>query len=137
MALVNWVYYKADDYIETGAGSADLNVSTKALQQVDLGLGGKLAWNLWNTGGAHVVPEIHGNYRREMIGDRLETLSNFTGGGPAFSGESPVPARNKFNLGAQFKYATVDNVELTASYDFDTKQDFTSHAGMLRVGYKF
>jgi uncharacterized protein with beta-barrel porin domain len=137
MALVNWVYYKADDYIETGAGSADLNVSTQDLQQVDLGLGAKIAGHFGSAGDARYVPEIHGNYRREMIGDRLETTSVFTGGGPAFSGESPIPARNKFNLGAQFKYSTVDNVELTASYDFDTKQDFTSHAGMLRVGYKF
>jgi uncharacterized protein with beta-barrel porin domain len=60
-----------------------------------------------------------------------------TGGGSAFTGESPDPARNKFNLGAQFKFASVSNVELTASYDYDFKQDFTSHSGLLRMGYKF
>jgi hypothetical protein len=35
------------------------------------------------------------------------------------------------------KYYSVDNLELTASYDLDLKQQFISHAGLLRVGYRF
>jgi uncharacterized protein with beta-barrel porin domain len=72
-----------------------------------------------------------------MLGDNFETSSSFVGGGSAFSSAAPEPARNKFTAGAQFKYFSVDNVELTAAYDFDLKQGYTSHTGMLRAGYKF
>jgi uncharacterized protein with beta-barrel porin domain len=137
MALVNWVYYNADDYTETGAGGASLHVRTESLNQLDLGLGARISGNLTNTDGARTIPEIHASYRREMIGDKLETLSAFAGGGPAFSGESPAPAQNKFNIGAQVKYYSVNNLELTASYDLDARPGFMSHAGLLRAGWKF
>jgi uncharacterized protein with beta-barrel porin domain len=83
------------------------------------------------------MPELHAGYRREVIGDNLQTTSTFTGGGGAFSGQSPNPAQNKFNLGAQLKYYSTENIELTASYDFDVKQDYAAHAGFLRAGWKF
>jgi outer membrane autotransporter protein len=137
MALVNWVYYSADDYTETGAGGADLKVSTRNINQIDAGVGGKLGWTFRNQNGTRLMPELHAAYRRELTNDRLETSSIFTGGGSTFLGEGPTPARNKYNLGAQIKYYSTDNVELTASYDFDLKQDYAAHAAFLRAGYKF
>ncbi len=137
MALADWVYYKADDYSETGAGGAGLHVASKGLNALDLGVGGKAAMNFNGGDGSRLTPEISAAYRYDVLGDNLETSSSFLGGGPAFKGESPNPARHKVTLGAQLKYYSADNLELTAAYNFDIKQDYIANAALLRAGWKF
>ncbi|MCE9507014.1 MAG: autotransporter outer membrane beta-barrel domain-containing protein [Alphaproteobacteria bacterium] len=137
MALLNAVYYSADPYTETGALGYDLTVTSRDLSLVEVGFGGKVAWNFWSPYGERVMPELHASYRRDLVGDKIETSSTFAGGGSAFAGSGPDPAVDKLNLGAQLKYLSVGSVELTASYDFDIKKDYAAHTALMRLGYKF
>ena len=84
-----------------------------------------------------MVPEVHAVYRRALLNDRFEAASSFIGGGSSFTGQGPEPAENKYTLGVQVKYYAVDGLEMTAAYDLELRQDYLSHAGVLRAGWRF
>ncbi len=137
-AVTNWVYYTAQNYTETGAGAGNLHVENKDLNQVDLGIGGRAGINLRTAAGELIRPELHALYRRDLLGDSLETSQAYIGSGaPAFAVSSPDPARDKYTLGAQVKYYGVQSLELTAAYDLELKEDYVSHTGLIRAGWRF
>jgi len=138
MTMADWAYYKADNYTESGAGGAGLKVSSPSIDYFDVGVGGKASWDITSlSNNSHLIPEIHTSYRRDLIGDSVEATSSFIGGGTVFSTQGARPAQNKFNVGGQIKYYDTDNIELTANYDFDIKEGYTSRMAYVRAAYKF
>lgn len=136
-ASVAYTHVSVDDYTETGAGGANLRVDNDSLNILDLGVGVDASWMHQNADGSYVKPVLKAGYRYDVIGDKVETTSNFTGGGAAFKTEGFDPARSKFNVGAGLTYYTTTNWELSANYDFEIKADYDAHSGILRAGYKF
>ena len=138
-ALSNWAYYKAQGYTETGAGGADLSSSSPGVNYLDLGIGTKLSWDIKDLAGNgdDLVPQLHTSYSRDLVGDRVDTASSFAGGGGFFNAQGAKPSQHKFNLGAQIKYYSIGNFELTANYDFDAKAKYTSHTEYLKLAYRF
>lgn len=136
-AMAHWTHFNADDYTEDGAGGAGLTVDSDSVNVFEIGAGVKASWQYQNADGSEVVPELRAAYRYDLVGDQIQTTSNFIGGGNAFTVEGADPAQHTFNLGAGVTYYSTDNWELTASYDFETKADYDSHSGILRAGYKF
>lgn len=135
--LAHWANYSPNSYTETGAGGLGLHVDGKALNVFELGVGAKAGWNLSTSDGSKFKPEVRAGYRYDLVGDNIESTSNFTGGGATFTTQGPDPARSTFDVGATLKLETVQNWDFTASYDFNAKADYTSHAGFIRAGYKF
>ncbi len=135
--MANYVYYDADDYTETGAGDAGLVVDNGDVSVFELGLGVDASWEFDDNAGGKVVPEVRVGYRYDLIGDDVETSSRFIGGTTAFKTDGMDPAQGTLELGAGLKYYTVNNWELSANYDFEAKEDYDSHSGYLRAGYKF
>lgn len=132
-----YTHVSVDDYTETGAGGANLHVNSDSLNILDLGVGVDASWMHQNADGSYIKPVLKAGYRYDVIGDKVETTSNFTGGGAAFKTEGFDPARSKFNVGAGLTYYTTTNWELSANYDFEIKADYDAHSGILRAGYKF
>jgi len=138
LAMADGAHYKAQTYSETGAGGADLvDVNNRAINNIDLGIGGKASWDIFDYNEFRLVPEVHTSYRHDLIGDSVDVTSAFAGGGGVFSSEGAKPAENKFNLGGQVKFYNTDNLSITANYDFDTKSGYTSRTEYLRMEYKF
>jgi outer membrane autotransporter protein len=135
--LVHWVNYNPDSYTETGAGGADLHVNGNNLNLLELGLGVKAGWSLKNADGSMFKPQLHAGYRYAAVDSRVEDTSSFTAGGGTFTTQGATPDRSRVDLGAAIKFQTTNNWDLTASYDFNWRSDYTSHAGFLRAGYKF
>jgi uncharacterized protein YhjY with autotransporter beta-barrel domain len=136
-ATLNWMHYTSDDYTETGAGGANLNVKTKSLDSLESGIGIKASTKIILKDQSIVIPTLQLGYRYGVINDAVEMTSSFTGGGAAFQTQGADPARNMFNAELSTKYIINDKWDLTASYTFDYKQDYTAHAGLLMASYKF
>ncbi len=136
-AQVHYVRFDAEDISESGAGGVNLNIDSDALNILEFGVGVDARKDYVQNNGAILSPEISAGYRYDVVGDAINTTSTFEGGGPAFQSEGADPAQGTLNLGLGLGYTTIDNWELTASYDYETKSDFNSHSGLVRAAYKF
>jgi len=132
-----YTHLSPDSYTETGAGGASLTVETDSIESFELGGAIKSQWDIKQSDGALLSPSIHAGYRYDLIGDTIQATSNFTGGGASFNTQGADPAKGTTNIGAGLKYQATNNWTFSASYDFEVKQDYTAHAGILRAGYGF
>lgn len=136
--MVNYNYVDVGDYDETGAGGLGLrNVSTDAMQILELGANLVAEVSFDDGMGGTITPTLHGGYRYDVIGDDIATSAHFAGGGAAFTVKGADPARGTFNIGGGFKWDMSSNVYLSAQYDFQTKSDYREHSGSVRAGYRF
>lgn len=136
-ALVHWTHYDPDSYTETGAGGLGLTVEGDAMDILEAGAGVTASWDHQTASGGHLVPEVRAGARYDMIGDEITTTSSFIAGGSSFQTKGFDPAQTTVSLGAGAKYYSTDNWEFTANYDFEYKSDYESHAGFVKMAYKF
>jgi len=135
--LAHYQHISINDYTETGAGGANLNVNNEDLNIFELGVGAELAWDLNGDNGSKIRPAINVGYRHDLIGDDVSSTSNFTGGGASFQTNGLEAANGTGNVGASISYAMDNNWAFTADYDYEVKSDYDAHSGYVRAGYKF
>lgn len=135
--LVNYNYYDADSYRETGAGGAGLNVDQDTNHILEIGAGVDADWMFQQADGSYVKPQVRAGVRYDLADDEIEATNRLIGGGNAFKTEGFDPQQFALDLGAGVTYFSTTNWELTANYDFEYKEDYNSHAGFLRAAYKF
>lgn len=136
-AMLNFVHYDAEDYTETGAGTANLVLDTDDINVFELGLGVDASWLYQQADGSYLKPELRLGARYDVVGDEAESTSRFTGGGANFQTKGFDPAQFAIDAGVGVTYFSTTNWELTANYDFEYKEDYDAHAGYLRAAYKF
>ena len=136
-ALAHWTHYDPDSYTETGAGGAGLVVTPGDIDVVELGLGLDVSWLFRNADGSYFSPVISVGVRHDFADEEVSMTSNFIAGGQSFITNGADPAQTTMDAGVGFTYYSVDNWELTTEYDFEYKEDFHAHAGMLRAAYRF
>ncbi len=133
----HYIHFQAEDVTETGAGGAGLEVESEALNILELGVGVDVRKDYIKKYGSILSPEISVGYRYDVIGDALQTTSTFNAGGPSFESEGADPNQGTLNLGVGVGYTTPTNVEFTASYDYESKDEFNSHSAFLRLAAPF
>lgn len=133
----HYLYYDTEKFTETGAGGLSLTVDSQAMQVLDLGIGVDVKDDYDYGDGSIITPEFSVGYTYDVIGDQVQTTSNFSGGGGAFETEGLTPAPSKLNLGLAVGYTDEDDWQLSASYDYDRKSDFNSHSFFVRGAYQF
>ncbi len=125
-----------DGYTETGADSLNLTVDDQSFDRLRSSLGARAAYNV-ETGVGTFVPEVHAAWLYDIVADKQEVTSTYTGGGGAFNTEGADPARHGANVGAGVALRTTSNVTLSANYDAELKDRYASHSGMLTFSYGF
>ena len=136
-AQARYTYYQNEDINETGAGGANLNVDSDALHMLELGAEVNVRKDITQSDGGILSPEVSAGYRYDLIGDAVQTTSTFEGGGPSFRSDGADPAQSTFTLGLGVGYTSPSNVELTASYDYEYKDQFNGHSGFIRIAAPF
>ena len=136
-AQVRYTYFQNEDIEETGAGGANLNIDSENLNLLEFGLGVDVRKDYVQADGSILSPEVNIGYRYDVIGDAVETTSTFSGGGPSFRTEGADPDQDTFNVGVGFGYTAVSNMEITASYDYESKDEFNSHSAFIRLAAPF
>lgn len=135
--LADYTYFSEDSYTETGAGTANLEVDPDAQHAFNIGLGADAKWMIKHSDGSSCEPALHAAVRYDLIGDDVETTNTYTGGGAAFQADGFDSQRTTVDLGADLTYHATTNWDLKAGYNFEWKQDFTSHSGVVKAAYKF
>lgn len=134
----DFLHIDTDEYSEKGAGGLALqNVDTDDFQVLDLGVSVDATWTVAMENGSFVKPSLHAGYAYDAINDEVETTSQLSLAGPAFKTEGFDPDEHKFNIGAGIAYEAANNWELNAEYDFEVKEDYDAHSGVVRASYKF
>ena len=132
IASLNYVHTAIGKYIESGAGDLNLEVAEQDYNFLQMGLGGKISWDLMQNWG-RLVPNMHARWLYDFIGDEAQTTSSFTGGGPTFTTTGYEPAQGSVNVGVGVDLLSKGNIAFLLNYDFETKEDFTAHYGSATV----
>ena len=124
--LAHYSRYNAENYTETGAGGASLNVDSKALEIFELGTNLELGWNYKLSEERSLSPEIRVGYRHNLIGDKFRTSSSFSGGGSSFDTIGSSPARAALTLGGGLIYKITDQWDISLNYEYEHRKNFNS-----------
>jgi outer membrane autotransporter protein len=124
-------------FTETGASGANLKVNSSEYNILDLGLGVRAERVFTTASGMQIRPSAHAGYRYDMIGDKIQTTSTFTGGGPAFTTTGGEAQKSKFNIGGGIGVGTLHDWQLSAEYDYEIQTDYSAHSGFLRASSPF
>jgi len=73
----------------------------------------------------------------EYLDEGQVNTSTFTGGGGSFTTRGFDPANDSLNVGASLAIYSENNIAVKASYDFEVKDDYDSHSGLLAFRYNF
>ncbi|MEF9438633.1 MAG: autotransporter outer membrane beta-barrel domain-containing protein [Candidatus Mariimomonas ferrooxydans] len=133
MASLRYTRLHLEGYTETNANSLNLKVDDQDYDFLQSGLGAMIAYKDNTT----FIPELHGMWLYDFIGDKQQTTSTFTGGGGSFNTNGADPAQHSFDIGAGLTLNTENNVSVVLNYDFEIKEDFYGHSGDVTVKYSF
>lgn len=127
-----------EGYTETGTG-ANLTVDEAFMDVINVGFDMKAVWRLRNTSGSRMQPALHAGYAYDVIGDRIETTSSFTGDPAAttFVTTGGDPQRSRFDTGAGLTYMDVANWDLSAKYNYTVRENYGAHSGTMRMTSHF
>ena len=123
-----------NSYNETGAGALNLNAGTQNYNQLQSGLGGRIATTLSSQWGK-VTPELHSKWLYDFFGDPFAVTSTFNGGGADFGANGAKPAINSFNVGGELKLDLRDEIAVTGKIDAQLRQDFSGVFGSFTVRF--
>jgi outer membrane autotransporter protein len=137
-ALLNFNYLDTDSYTETGAGTANLTVDTDEQYIFEAGVGVEASWLHQLDDGSYLKPELRAAYRYDFADDEVETTSSFQGApGVTFNTNGFDPQQHTFRLGAGLSFFTTANWDIALDYDYELKEDYDAHNGLIRAAYKF
>ncbi|HOW58748.1 MAG TPA: autotransporter domain-containing protein [Candidatus Omnitrophota bacterium] len=138
---LQYSYLYQNAYKEKGAGALNLNVNGQGYNFLEQGLGMKLAYPFLledvspNIG--TLIPALKVAWLYDYIGDKFETTSSFQGGGPSFKTNGPKPARSGILFGGEIAFLSKGNMTLTANWDWEIKEKYSSqnYYGTIRFDF--
>lgn len=125
-----------NNYTEKGADSLDLVVDSQDYDMFQSGLGVSFSRPLMYQG-SRIIPEFHVKWLYDLIGDRQQATSTFTGGGASFSTDGCSPPQSSYNAGARLTLVSKQGITASLNYDLELKKDFYSHAGYANIHFMF
>lgn len=136
LASLNYTYLGLNGYAESGAGELDLRVDRQGYHSVESGLGLKMASDM-KVGHVTLAPDVHGLWYWDMVGDRVDITSRFSGGSTSFNARGEVPAQHRYVLGSAINIPLKDNMDVSLGYDLELRNEFISHNGFAKMQYVF
>lgn len=139
LASILYSHLEIDSYTETNAGAANLHVDGQGYDFVQSGLGAKIEIPVreGKTKKVAWLPELHGMWLYEFVGDEAQTTATFTGGGASFNTTGFSPEQSSFNLGAGVTVYPRESLSLKLQYDLELRDDYTGHAGTATLRWEF
>jgi autotransporter-associated beta strand protein len=136
-ASLGYNYLYMNSYKEKGANSLDLSVQGEGFNQLEQGLGTKLAYPVVARNMGTFIPSVKGAWLYDYIGDRFETNASFAGGGSSFQTRGARPAKSWMLFGAELAFLNKGNMTVTGNWDIELKDQFMSNTYYGTVRYDF
>jgi len=130
-------YLYMNRYSEDGADALNLTVDGKGYNELEQGIGLKLAYPLKSKKYGTLIPTMRSAWLHDYMGERYETTSSFAGGGPSFVTSGARPAQDGALFGASLVFLNKGNLTLTGNYDWEMRDEFASHTyyGTVRADF--
>ncbi|MGR8932237.1 MAG: autotransporter domain-containing protein [Gammaproteobacteria bacterium] len=138
-ASLQYVGLFEDDYLEHGAGAANLKIEGKDRSSLRSTLGLRAAMMLDLDGDQIVIPEVHGGWAHEVLDNEYTLNAQFQG---LQNGSFNIHGRNLGNdsayLGAGITAKLNKNALFTLRYDADVgRNDYLNHVANLNLVLRF
>jgi uncharacterized protein with beta-barrel porin domain len=117
---------------ESGAGVADLDVSSARADSFRSYLGGRLLYP-WNVAGRCALPEARAFWVHEYAADTRNTSNTFAGGGPDFLVYGQNLGRDWGDFGLGLSMQLGSRVRVGLQYDAFVNADAVAHGGWGQV----
>ena len=124
-------------YKENGADSMNLTVDGTGYNQLLQTLGTKFAYPIVSKKAGTFIPSVKAAWMYDYLADQVETNATFAGGGSSFTSKGAKPAKSGLLLGAELGFLNKGNVTLTANYDLELKEAYTSNTYYLTARFDF
>ncbi|MBE7638351.1 autotransporter domain-containing protein [Sneathiella sp. P13V-1] len=132
----NYDLLYTEDYVETGAGAANLDVDAEVFQQLALGTSIAISKTFHGEGLA-ITPRLLAGYSYGILVEEIETTQKFTGGGSSFTTNNIKPERHSGYIGADLTLFNQDRLELNMAYKYSLREGFEGHNADLKLTYSF
>ncbi len=136
-ASLGYNYLYMNSYKEKGADALNLKVDGQGYNQLEQGLGTKLAYPIVAKKVGTFIPSAKAAWLYDYIGDRFETTASFSGGGPSFKSLGAKPAKNGLLFGGELAFLSKGNMTVTGNWDLEVKDQFMSNTYYGTVRYDF
>lgn len=132
VASLQYAHTHVDSYDETGAGAASLAVDSQDYNTLTPGLGVRVQPSPIAVAEGTLTPQASLGVSYDVVSDRQQVTSAFTGGGSAFTTEGADPARAAVTAGLGLTWRDGD-VEVGAGYQLEMRDGYTGQAALLRL----
>lgn len=128
-----YAHVRTEGYDETGAGALNLRVDDNDEDSLIVTIGGK---------GAYAVSEQvkltgHLGVGYDLMAGQASVSAAFTGGGPTFVTEGLNPSPYVMRGGIGFEMLAANGLTVTAQYDVDGREDYTSQVASIKFQMPF
>lgn len=124
------------EYKETGTSFQNLSRTTKDVNKVEAIAGVKVGSSLDVMNGITFVPEVHGFVRHALKNDKPVTTATL-GGGLKVTSSATVQSDTVYNMGVGVTADMGGMTQVSACYDLDLADKYTSHQGTVKVRVRF
>lgn len=135
-ATLTYAHVHMEDYTETGAGALNLSVKNDDVNVLEPRVGVEAGYAV-HSGQTTLRPNAHISYGYDVIGDEQSTNLRFAGTAPSFRNRGSDIAQSSVAMGAGLELISVQNLTVSANYDYEMREDYHSQSGMLRAKYLF
>ena len=132
LVSLQYAHAHLDNYSETGAGAASLNVDSQDYDTLTPALGVRLQTAPITVVNGVLTPVASAAVSYDVVSDKQSVTSAFTGGGSSFVSEGASPSRTAFNSGLGMTYREGD-IQVEAGYQLELRERYMGHAAMLRL----
>ena len=134
MGTVQYSALTQQGYIETGAYGANLSVSPVQVNQIQIGLGGRIA----EVSQDDFLPELHVLCLYDTEPPKFQVTSQFIDvGGGSFIVTGVNQARAGINVGRSITTLMTEQFMVIASYDLEAKKGFMDQSVLVKFKWLF
>jgi autotransporter-associated beta strand repeat/autotransporter-associated beta strand repeat/autotransporter-associated beta strand repeat/autotransporter-associated beta strand repeat len=133
---LQWSHLHLQSYTETEAGALNLSINGQDYDILQSGVGASVNTEIeskWCT----FIPEIHGKWLYDFLGDAVVSTSTFNGGGASFESNGAKPALNAFNVGGKLGIDLKNDISILMECDTELRDEFFGIYGAATVRYNF
>jgi uncharacterized protein with beta-barrel porin domain len=123
-------------YTETNAGTLSLHTDRSSANFFEGRAGMLLSYNTIYKS-YRISPNIKASYGYDFIGDEPVLTSNFVGQTASFKTEAPRVYQGSMQIGAGLNIYSSDGFITTLNYSFESRANYKSNSGSIRLRYNF
>lgn len=133
-ARVDYAFLRNGGYSEAGAGALNLDVASQSVQELVVGLDGKLTQRFTD----HLTLSANAGIGFDTLHENASMTSFYAGApGAGFATFGITPSRWRVRGGAGVSYQLLDGLEIAGRYDTEYRSSFLAQTVSMKIRWTF